>query len=41
MGHVDPRNLVGPAGALFRIPSFNTGETSVTLFLDEILRQRG
>lgn len=41
MAHVDPRDLVGPAGALIRIPSFNTGETSGTLFLDEFLRQRG
>ena len=41
MGTADPRDLVGPAGTLFRIPTFNTGETSVTLFLDEVLRQRG
>jgi len=38
---VDPAELVDLAGALIRIPSFKTEETSVSRFLDGFFRARG
>src|SRR5438552_3060695 len=41
LGHVDRQELIDLAGALIRIPSFQTEETHVALFLEKLFRERG
>ena len=41
LARVDPRELVGLASDLIRIPSFKTDETPVALFLEKFFRGRG